>query len=98
MLLLLRPGPTKTRPEELLQTLMGIGYSVWDPRKTRSFEEEETDLVRERNRLVAASGVSAVTIALMLIELLATPAGVGSSGCSAHSRSSQFSGWPGTSA
>ena len=61
--------PTKTRPEELLQTLKDIGYTVSDPRKTRTFEDEESDLVRERNRLIAASGLSVVTITLMLIEL-----------------------------
>ena len=66
---LIEYDPTKTRPEELLQTLKDIGYTVWDPRKTRSFEEEEADLVRERNRLTAASGLSVVTITLMLIEL-----------------------------
>ena len=66
---LIEYDPTKTRPEDLLQTLKDIGYTVWDPRKTRSFEEEEADLVRERNRLIAASGLSVVTIALMLIEL-----------------------------
>ncbi|MDQ3661564.1 MAG: cation transporter, partial [Actinomycetota bacterium] len=66
---LIEYDPTLTRPEELLQTLKEIGYTVSDPRKTRSFEEEEADLVRERNRLVAASGLSVVTITLMLIEL-----------------------------
>ena len=65
---LIEYDPTKTRPEQLLQTLKDIGYTVWDPRKTRTFEEEEADLVRERNRLITASGLSLVTIALMLIE------------------------------
>ncbi|MBK5228135.1 MAG: cation-translocating P-type ATPase [Actinobacteria bacterium] len=66
---LIEYDPSRTRPEELLQTLKDIGYTVWDPRKIRSFEEEEADLVRERNRLITASGLSVVTIALMLIEL-----------------------------
>ncbi len=66
---LIEYDPTRTRPEELLQTLKDIGYTVWDPRKTRSFEEEEADLVRERNRLIAASGLSIVTVGLMLTEL-----------------------------
>ncbi len=61
--------PQRTEPEELLQTLKDIGYTIWDPRKTRTFEEEEADLVRERNRLIAASALSLVSIPLMFVEL-----------------------------
>jgi Cu+-exporting ATPase len=66
---LIEYDPTVTAPEELLETLKDIGYTIWDPNKTRSFEEEEADLLRERNRLIAASALSVVTIVLMLIEL-----------------------------
>lgn len=52
--------------ENLMGTLRDIGYTIWDPRKVRSFDEEERDLVRERNRLLAATAISAVTIGLML--------------------------------
>jgi len=61
--------PQRTEPEELLQTLKDIGYTIWDPRKTRSFEEEEADLVRERNRLIAGSVLSLIAIPLMFVEL-----------------------------
>ena len=66
---LIEYDPTKARPEQLLQTLKDIGYTVWDPRKTRTFEDEEADLVRERNRLIAASILSVVAIPLMFVEL-----------------------------
>src|SRR5918999_4028379 len=46
--------PKIARPEELLQTLRDIGYTISDPRKLRAFEEEERDLVREGRRFVAA--------------------------------------------
>src|SRR5215813_3096542 len=46
--------PAVVRPERFLQTLRDIGYTISDPRKTRAFEEEEQDLVRESQRFVIA--------------------------------------------
>jgi Cu+-exporting ATPase len=57
--------PNRVRPEALLQTLRDIGYTIWDPRKVRAYEEEEAELAREGNRLVAAIAFSLVTIALI---------------------------------
>jgi Cu+-exporting ATPase len=57
--------PARVRPEQLLQTLRDIGYTIWDPRKVRPFEEEEAALVREGNRLIAAIGFSLVSIGLI---------------------------------
>jgi P-type Cu+ transporter len=45
--------PAVARPDELLQTLRDIGYTISDPRKLRAFEEEERDLVSEARRFVA---------------------------------------------
>jgi Cu+-exporting ATPase len=58
--------PALVRPEELLETLRDIGYTIWDPRKLRPYEEEEADLVREGKRLLVAIGFSLITIALTL--------------------------------
>ena len=63
--------PARVRPEDLLDTLLDIGYHIWDPRKLRPYELEEAELVRESRRLVAAIGFSLVTIAL--IAQLANP-------------------------
>ena len=52
--------------QELLTTLKDIGYTIWDPRKVRPYEEEEAELVREGKRLLAAIGVSLLSIALLL--------------------------------
>jgi len=57
--------PAKIRPEQLLKTLRDIGYTIWDPRKVRAYDEEERDLVREGERLLTASGLSLVAIALI---------------------------------
>lgn len=58
-------NPQLARPEELLQTLRDIGYTISDPRKVRPFEEEERDLVREGRRFIAATGFSLMTIAMI---------------------------------
>jgi heavy metal translocating P-type ATPase len=58
--------PARVTPEELHRTLKDIGYSIWDPRKLRPYEEEEADLVREGRRLLAGTGFSLITIALLL--------------------------------
>ena len=59
-------NPTVIRPDGLLETLRDIGYQIWDPRKLRPFEEEEAALVREGKRLLAAIGITLLTIALIL--------------------------------
>jgi len=58
-------GPAQVTPKELLGTLKDIGYTIWDPRKARPFEEEERDLIREGRRLLTAIGFSLVTISLI---------------------------------
>src|SRR5260370_3983765 len=46
--------PAVARPEQLLQTLHDIGYTLSDPRKLRPFEEEGPDLVRDGPLLLVA--------------------------------------------
>ncbi|MGH2669743.1 MAG: cation transporter, partial [bacterium] len=58
--------PRRVSPQDLFATLKDIGYTVWDPRKLRPYEEEEAELVREGKRLLGAIGVSLTAIALML--------------------------------
>ena len=57
--------PALVTPQVLLGTLKDIGYTIWDPRKLRPYEEEEHDLIREGKRLLAAIGFSLATIALL---------------------------------
>lgn len=57
--------PQIARPNEVLQTLKDIGYTIHDPRKLRAFEEEEKDLVREGRRFVTAVSLSLIAVALI---------------------------------
>ena len=57
--------PAVARPEQLLQTLRDIGYTISDPRKLRAFEEEERDLVREGRRFVIAVALSVAAIPII---------------------------------
>ncbi len=57
--------PARVRPDDLFATLRELGYTIWDPRKMRPFEEEEAALVREGTRLFVAIAASLVTIALL---------------------------------
>ena len=59
--------PAIIAPQDILRTLKDIGYSVYDPRKVRPYEEEEAELTREGKRLLAATGLSLITIALILL-------------------------------
>jgi P-type Cu+ transporter len=58
--------PSRVTPQDILRTLKDIGYSVYDPRKLRPYEEEEAELAREGKRLLAAVGLSLITIAMMV--------------------------------
>ena len=58
--------PAAVTPQEILRTLKDIGYSLYDPRKVRPYEEEEAELAREGKRLLTAIGLSLITIALIL--------------------------------
>ncbi|HML92966.1 cation-translocating P-type ATPase [Methyloceanibacter sp.] len=62
---LIEYDPAIARPEQLLQVLRDIGYTIFDPRKTRPYEEEEQDLVRESNRFVTAVALSIAAIPLI---------------------------------
>ena len=61
---LIEYDPRVARPEELLQTLKDIGYTVSDPRKVQPFEEQERALVRERGRFLTALTASIAAMGL----------------------------------
>jgi cation transport ATPase len=57
--------PAVVRPEQFLQTLRDIGFTISDPRKLRPFEEEERDLVHEARRFVLAVVLSVASIPII---------------------------------
>ncbi len=63
---LIEYDPTRVTPTELCATLRALGYTVRDPRKLRSFEEQEAELRRERKRLIIAAGLTALALGIML--------------------------------
>ncbi len=57
----------KVSPAQLKQTLLDLGYTVRDPRKVRTFEEEEAELRQERNNLLLAATFAAVAVGTMVM-------------------------------
>lgn len=62
---LVQYDPEKVTPTRLHDTLRAIGYTVRDPNKVRSFEEEEAELREHRNRLLLAGALGLVSLAFM---------------------------------
>jgi cation transport ATPase len=63
---LVRYDPEQLDPERIRDTVRDLGYTVRDPDKVRTFEEEEAELRRERGRLFLAASFSVASLLLML--------------------------------
>ena len=62
---LVRYHPDQTSETQIHDTLRGLGYTVRDPRKVQTFEEQEAIMRRERNNLfVAASFATVIFLAM----------------------------------
>ena len=57
--------PRRVRPQDLLNTLRQMGYTISDPRKMKPFEEEERQLVQEGRRFVWATVFSLGSLTLI---------------------------------
>ncbi|MBI4490443.1 MAG: heavy metal translocating P-type ATPase [Deltaproteobacteria bacterium] len=64
---LIEYDPAKVAPEALKDTLIAVGYTVRDPEKVRTFEEEEEEISRERDRLMIAASLTWTAFVLMLL-------------------------------
>ncbi|MBI4336999.1 MAG: cation-translocating P-type ATPase [Chloroflexi bacterium] len=62
---LVQYDPAKVTPAQLQETLRSLGYTVRDPKKVRSFEEEDAELRQHRNRLFVAAGFTLASLGLM---------------------------------
>ena len=62
---LVQYNPARVTATALKDTLRSLGYTVRDPRKVRSFEEEEAELRHHRNQLLTAAGVMLASLGFM---------------------------------
>jgi Cu+-exporting ATPase len=63
---LVQYDPDKIESNKIRDTLVSLGYTVRDPEKTRSFEEQQAEKRREKTRLIIAGIFSAITVGLMI--------------------------------
>jgi Cu+-exporting ATPase len=63
---LVKYDPAKVSEEQLRRVLTDVGYTLRDPDKVRSFEEEETELRHARNRLLVAATFTVISLLLMV--------------------------------
>jgi len=63
---LVRYDPAQLDADRIRQTVRDIGYTVRDPAKVRTFEEEEAELRRERNRILVAAAFAAASVLLLM--------------------------------
>jgi Cu+-exporting ATPase len=59
--------PQRVTTHEVRDTLRDIGYTVRDPRKVRTFEEQEAELQTERIRLASAAVATVLVFWLMIL-------------------------------
>lgn len=62
---LVQYDPDKVTSAQLRDTVRSLGYTVRDPHKVRTFEEEEAELHEHRNRLLVAAGFTLVSLGFM---------------------------------
>ncbi|MBI1965675.1 MAG: cation-translocating P-type ATPase [Betaproteobacteria bacterium] len=66
-------NPDVVTPGALRETLRDLGYTIRDPNKVRAYEEQEAELRQQRDNLLFAAGLSAISLtamALMWLEWL----------------------------
>jgi heavy metal translocating P-type ATPase len=65
--------PSKVEPWQIEDALRSLGYTVRDPKKLRTFEEEQAELKREFRRLFFSGIVTAIAAALMVVFWIGLP-------------------------
>ncbi|MFP5211659.1 MAG: heavy metal translocating P-type ATPase [Acidobacteriota bacterium] len=57
--------PAKVSPMQLKKLIIDLGYTVRDPRKVLTFEEEQEVMLGERRNFLIAAGFAVIAIAMM---------------------------------
>ena len=60
-------NPNETSVAKLNDTMVSLGYTVRDPNKVRTFEEEQEELRHAKNELFKAAGVTSIAFVFMLL-------------------------------
>ena len=64
---LIHYDPAKVQPWQIDEELRELGYTVRDPDKVRTFEEEESELAREQGKLTLSTVLTFSAIAVMAL-------------------------------
>jgi Cu+-exporting ATPase len=57
--------PAKASPQQLKKLIIDLGYTVRDPRKVLTFEEERAIMLGERNNFLIAAGFAVIAVTMM---------------------------------
>ena len=63
---LIQYNPNLVAPNRIKDTLSSLGFTVRDPNKVRSFEEEQQEMRHERNRLSLAATLTLISLIFMI--------------------------------
>jgi len=59
--------PARAAEAQIKDVIRSVGYTVRDPEKVRTFEEEEAELRRERDRLIIAASFTWIALVSMVL-------------------------------
>ncbi len=65
--------PDRVDETQIKDSIRSVGYAVRDPKKVRTFEEEEAELKRERDRLIIAASFTLISLDMMVLMWLGRP-------------------------
>ncbi len=65
--------PDRVEDTQIKDAIRSVGYTVRDPKKVRTFEEQEAELRRERDRLIIAASFTWIALDLMALMWLGRP-------------------------
>lgn len=65
--------PQRVAETQIKDAIRSVGYTVRDPTKVRTFEEEETELRHERDRLIVAAAFTWIAFVAMLLMWISRP-------------------------
>ncbi len=67
---LIRYDPARVQTPQIEDAFRSMGYTVKDPNKVRSFEEEDREVRRERNRLLGSAALTFIALGILSLTWL----------------------------